>query len=919
MALRPSQPDYDDTSGRIWRFADCEFDELSRELRVRGAVVPIESKPLDILIQLLQHPGEVLTKDELLTAVWSDVEVVDGSLATAVSKLRKALLDDERPVIATIPRIGYRLAVPVMCTTVGAPAVPVLDFKVGDRVPRREQWVLAERLERSGASDVWVAEHSKTRERRVFKFAGDAVHLQGLKREITVARLLREALGDRPDFVRVLEWNLEATPFYIESEYAGLNLAQWADQQGGLAAVPRQTRLRILIDVARAVAAAHDLGVLHKDLKPGNILVAGATAEAAPDGQIKVADFGSAMLSDPTRLGALGITNLGFTTTAVGEEGTLTGTVMYMAPEVLGGQSSSASADVYALGVLLYQMLVGDFRKPLAAGWEAGIDDPVLRQDVADAANGDPAKRLRSAAEFAERLATLDRRRTEYDAIAAARLRAEHAERSLAVSRARRPWIAAAVVALAVGLAVSLAQYQRATNERDVAVRQTQIADAINQFLGDDLIGRSNPFQSGAAGESITDAVKQASPAIDRKFGSEPLVAARLHHTIARALDNRTEYAAAREEYDRAAALYRKAEGSPSPRAVVVQLQRVTLEARSYEQGSLERAKAILAEQEKIATTLPTRDTEREVWLELARGMVALIDNRAKEAAEGFEKALTLANTLPAFDEMSRLTFQQRLAFAYIRIGDGARAEQMFKELIAAFTRIAGADSPNVLRVRMNLAQAYMIQNKHAESIDETTAIYPEFQKRLGPDHELTMQVLTTRAQSEASLGRWDDAVRDDLAIYDLAVKKQGPQSFFAVATLSDASLAMCRAGRTDEGTTRAREAYDVSRKAFGPRAGLTGGTASTLAACLIDKGELDEPSRLLTEIDVPAVAQLAGDPDWGAGVTILEAKIAYRRGDYVTARKHVAAVKPVFTRPNAEKYQRTELETLERQLDTVP
>ena len=58
--MRPSQPDYDETSGRIWRFADCEFDELSRELRVRGAVVPIESKPLDIQIQLLLHPGEVL-------------------------------------------------------------------------------------------------------------------------------------------------------------------------------------------------------------------------------------------------------------------------------------------------------------------------------------------------------------------------------------------------------------------------------------------------------------------------------------------------------------------------------------------------------------------------------------------------------------------------------------------------------------------------------------------------------------------------------------------------------------------------------------------------------------------------------------------------------------------------------------------
>ena len=911
MGVTPLQPDF---QGRIWRFADCEFDELSRELRVRGTVVLIEAKPLDILIQLLSHPGEVLTKEELLTAVWSDVEVVDGSLATAVSKLRRALGDDERPVIATIPRIGYRLAVPVICTTVGAPPVPALDFSPGDPVPRREQWVLVERLERSGSSDVWLAEHGKTRERRVFKFAADAVHLQGLKREITVSRLLRDALGERPEFVRTLEWNLEASPFFVESEYAGPNLAQWAEEQGGLPNVPRAVRLQILVDVARAVAAAHDLGVLHKDLKPANILV----PSARPAVQIKVADFGSAALSDPSRLQALGITNLGFTTSS-DKDGALTGTLMYMAPEVLAGQSSSASADVYALGVLLYQMIAGDFRTPLAAGWEAGIDDPVIRQDIADAASGDPAKRLRSAAVFAERLSTVEQRRTEYDALEAARRRAEQAERSLAVARARRPWMVAAVVALGVGLTVSLALYQRAANERDEARRQTQIAGAISQFLGDDLIGRSNPFQSGAAAESITEAVKQASPSIDRKFRNEPLVAARLHHTIARALDNRTEYAAARDEYDRAAALYRVAEGEPSPSAVVVQLQRVTLEARSYEKGSLELAKSILAAQEGIIGKLPRADAERDVWLASARGMVALIDNRAKDAAEEFERALTHVRSLPAFDEMSRLTFQQRLAFSYIRLGDGARAEAMFKELIDGFTRVAGADSPNVLRVRLNLAQAYMIQAKHAEAIDETTAIYPEFQKRLGPDHELTMQVLTTRAQSEASLGRWDDAVRDDLAIYDLAVKKQGPQSFFAVATLSDASLAMCRAGRTDEGVTRARQAYTVSAQAFGPRAGLTGGTASTLAACLIDKGELDEPSRLLKDIDIPAVAQLAGDPEWGAGVTLLEAKIAYRRGDYAAARKHVATVKPIFTRANAEKYQQAQLETLERELSAAP
>jgi len=78
-----------ETSGRLWRFADYEFDELRRELRVKGRQIDLETKPLDLLLQLLLHAGEVVTKEELLESVWPDVMVVDGSLATAVSKLRR--------------------------------------------------------------------------------------------------------------------------------------------------------------------------------------------------------------------------------------------------------------------------------------------------------------------------------------------------------------------------------------------------------------------------------------------------------------------------------------------------------------------------------------------------------------------------------------------------------------------------------------------------------------------------------------------------------------------------------------------------------------------------------------------------------------------------------------------------------------
>jgi tetratricopeptide (TPR) repeat protein len=254
------------------------------------------------------------------------------------------------------------------------------------------------------------------------------------------------------------------------------------------------------------------------------------------------------------------------------------------------------------------------------------------------------------------------------------------------------------------------------------------------------------------------------------------------------------------------------------------------------------------------------------------------------------------ATVLPEFDESARLTFKQRLAFSYIRLGEGAKAEQLFRELIDAFTRVAGPESPHVLRVRLNLAQAFMIQNKHEDAIKEATAIYPEFVSRLGADHELTMQLLTTRAQSEGSLGLWDDAIRDDL--------------------LTDASLAQCRAGRNREGESNARQAYEASVKAFGRRAGLTGGTVYPLASCLIALGKLDEASTLLQQIDVPAVAQLTGDPDWGANVTLAQAEIAYRRGDYDAARRCVQTATPVFTRKDAEPYQKRALESLRAALD---
>jgi serine/threonine protein kinase/DNA-binding winged helix-turn-helix (wHTH) protein len=444
MHFRILGSDRAETSGRSWRFAGCEFEDLSLQLRINGRPVELEFKPLEVLQQLLHHAGEVVSKESLLDSVWPGLNVVDGSLATAVSKLRKVLGED---VILTVPRVGYRLAVPVQSANSSAPAhwEASAAFEPGDPVPGREHWRLTRRLDLSHNSKVWLAEHCKTHEQRVFKFAANDARLKGLKREVTVARFLRESVGERPEFVRVLEWNLESPPYVIESQYGGSNLTEWADQNGGLTQIPLPLRISIVADVCKAVTAAHNAGVLHKDLKPGNILV-----NPQSDGtcQIKVADFGSASLTEPSRLEALGITNLGLTQTVSMQSAFLVGTLMYIAPEVLSGQPSKAAADVYSLGVMLYQMVAGDFRKPLAPGWEAGIEDPLLREDIADAAYGDPARRLKTAAELADRLANLDRRRARREQQTEAAKRQQIAEKRRAQVQARIPWILLAAVLL---------------------------------------------------------------------------------------------------------------------------------------------------------------------------------------------------------------------------------------------------------------------------------------------------------------------------------------------------------------------------------------------------------------------------------------------------------------------------------------
>ncbi|WP_428382747.1 protein kinase domain-containing protein [Nevskia ramosa] len=540
----PNQPAKEDAPR--WRFGEVVLDERTMELSIGSVKVELPRKPLELLMFLVRNPNEVVTKDELFNAVWPGRIVSETSLFNAVRSLRTALGDeDEQQLIKSVYGYGYRFMGKVVredarIASLPAPE-PALDFKDGDPLPFRSGWVLRQRLGAGGGGDAWLGMALSTRETRVFKFARDHLALTALKREITLSRLMRESLGERPDLVRVLDWNLDEAPYFIAIDHCSEgSLSDWAEAHGGITAMPLDQRLELVAQAAEALAAAHTVGVLHKDIKPSNLLLhkseagrikpkadpAGAASEAL---QLKLSDFGSARLIDRHRLDTLNIAELGFSRTIVIDAST--GTPMYVAPELLEGSPPTILSDVYALGVVLYQLVAGDLRRSLTAGWEQRIEDPLLIEDIAAAAAGDPQRRLSDAAQLAARLRALPERRAARAREQAAQVEAERTRTALARSRARRSLWMALAASLVVGLAVTGYFLKQARSE-------ARRANAVTAFMTDDLLSAANPVIAGRRDVSMREVLDRAQQQLDQEFKDQPGV----HATLARVIG--TAYAA---------------------------------------------------------------------------------------------------------------------------------------------------------------------------------------------------------------------------------------------------------------------------------------------------------------------------------------------------------------------------------------
>ena len=206
-------------------------------------------------------------------------------------------------------------------------------------------WQTIRLLARGGMGEVWFArradgqheQHAALKILSPYLAAPDSVHRFRREREL-LARL------EHPNIARLLDGGMssQGEPYLVMEYVEGLRLDQYCDEHR----LSVRQRLQLLLKVCSAVNAAHQYLVVHRDLKPGNILV---TAEGEP----KLLDFGIAKLID----------------SEAGLEQTATANVfltpMYASPEILRGQPGNVASDIYSLGVVLYELVAG--RRPFDA------------------------------------------------------------------------------------------------------------------------------------------------------------------------------------------------------------------------------------------------------------------------------------------------------------------------------------------------------------------------------------------------------------------------------------------------------------------------------------------------------------------------------------------------------------------------
>jgi len=656
---------------------------------------------------------------------------------------------------------------------------------------------LLQKIGEGGMGEVWLAEQKEPVRRRVALKLVKA----GMNSREVIARFESErqalALMDHPAIAKVFDAGSTAqgAPYFVMEYVAGIPITTYCDTHR----LNTRERLELFMRVCEGVQHAHQKAIIHRDLKPSNILVTEVDGRAAP----KIIDFGVAKA----------LTQRLTADTMFTRVGALVGTPEYMSPEqaLSSGEDIDTRTDVYSLGILLYELLVGvpplDLRR-------VALDEFLRRLREDDAPK--PSTKIRTQ-DHATSTALAQKRRMEpralsrqirgdLDSIALKALEKDRSRRygspsefaadigrylknepvaAVAPSityRARKfarryrgalVTACAFVLVLILATGVSIWQGVRATRQRDRADAEAAVAKAVNQFLQDDLLSQANPdVEKPDPDVKVRTLLDRAAAQVGKRFANQPLVESAIRRTIANTY--------------RHLGLWSEAERQMR---------------RAYELSRVHRGAGDLG------------------TVEILRELTYIVDDQGRDA-----EALDMMKTI--FDLESRklgpedprtVHAMQDLGSYYLGVHQYARAEPLLKRALEFQTRRLGYDDLQTLYTIETLATLYIYQAKYAEADALLTKALESCRRVYGPDHPHTQRETFGLVRVLFGEGKYPEAEKVCAEGLGAMQRVKGPRHPDTLTTARQLGQIYTEEGKSAQATSLLEKTAQDFREILGP------------------------------------------------------------------------------------------------------
>jgi eukaryotic-like serine/threonine-protein kinase len=608
-------------------------------------------------------------------------------------------------------------------------------------------------------------------------------------------------------------------------------------------------RLELMVKICDAVHHAHQRGIIHRDLKPGNILV-------DETGQPKILDFGVARVTDSDAYA-----------TRQTDVGQLIGTLAYMSPEqVLADPLElDVRSDVYALGVILYELLAGHLPYTISrlipeAARAIREEDPaplssinrIYRGDietiVAKSLEKEKARRYASAAELAGDIG----RYLKDEPITARPPSTIYQLQKFARRHQALVWgIAAVFVVLIAGIIASTWQAARATRAEHAARAEAATATAINDFLLNDLLS-----QAGASTQARPDtkpdpdlkvrtALDRAATRVEGKFDTQPVVKASIHSTIANAYWELGLFTEAEQHYRRAVDLRERALGKEHPDTLAANNNLGNL---YREEGKYAEAEPVLASVLAIRQRVLGADHPDTLVTMANLGIVLHEQGKYAEAEPLLTKVLETERRTRGEEDQETIISMMNLGKLYSDVGKAAEAEALLSRAVEIGRRTLGEEHPRWIGAMNNLAAIYAAAGKFAEA-EPIFRTLSEVQRRvLGEEHPDALTVTNNLAVVCRQIGKQAEAEALLTRVMEVQHRVLGDDHPNQLATMSSLAQVYQLQGKLAEAKALLTRTLAGQRRVNGPEHLGTLNTMRVLGGIYRDEGHYGQAEALLRE-----------------------------------------------------------------------